>query len=507
MIGIFGSGRPDHPMADEKEARRLLAELPAQDAVKALEELAHWHETVSLAEGFRPEVRLQRLHLIDDAAQERVRRVARDYLLPGRQSRFQENRLWTAAEGYWRQAAQALARGVDLFAQGAKGVDAAKPLLAAQLVRCLRACAQQLKWSYFRYGPLEASSWATLCRVYALAEARGQADVAAPVGSVPSTPSTPRQEFLRAAMLAASAPETLLPAELAVAEHLVAQVAPRLAMAAAPAAGLPFWIDLHQPGGPQRVQRAPAPGAGLRFFGAGAGLDELRGLAGRLRTAPSTSAGLELGVPVERDEALELIEHLLASWSSQPPERRHPRHSVSTRLSVTNGLSGVIGALGESTSLTFDGSGLEQWVVENVSAGGFGALVAQTRGDWLRVGALVALQPEGGKHWLVGLVRRVNRLAARQARVGVETLSRAAAVSRFAASGARSAEGEIGVLLRTQDGAAHEVRIAVRPGVLAPGQNLEAVLDGVQHVYMPLGTADRGEDYEIGRFKGLVRES
>ena len=491
-------------MAEDKEARRLLAELPAQDAVKALEELAHWHETVSLAEGFRPEARLQRLHLIDDAAQERIRKVARDYLLPGRQSRFQENRLWTAAEGYWRQAAHALARGVDLFVQGAKGADAARPLLPAHIVRCLRAYAQQLKWSYFRYGPLDASAWSTLCRVYAFAEARGQADAVASAGGASSTP---RQEFLRAAMLAASAPETLLPAELAMAEQLVGQLAPRLAMGATSADGLPFWIDLQQPGSPQRAQRALTPGPGLRFLGAGAALDELRALAERVRGAPSMPAGLDLGVPAERDEVLALIEHLLASWSSQQPERRHPRHSVSTRLSVTNGLSGVLGALGESSALTFDGSGLEQWVVENVSAGGFGALVAQTRGDWLRVGALVALQPEGGNHWLVGLVRRVSRLAARQARVGVETLSRAPAVSRFVASGMRGGEGEIGVLLRTQDGAAHEVRIAVRPGVLAPGQTLESVLDGVQHVYMPVGTADRGEDYEIGRFKGMVRES
>jgi len=505
MIGLFGSGRPDHPMAEEREARRLLAELPAQDAVKALEELAHWHESLSVAEGFRPEVRLQRLHGIDDAAQERVRKVSRDYLLPGRQSRFQENRLWTAAEGYWRAAAHAMARGVDLFAQGAKGVDAARPLIAAQLVRCLRAFAQQLKWSYFRYGPLDGSAWATLCRIYALAESRGHADAqAAPAGGAPSTP---RQEFLRAAMLAASAPETLLPAELAMAEHVIGTIAPRLVMAPVPAEALPFWMDLQQPGSPQRVQRAPAPGPALRYFGAGAALEEVRALAERLREATSMPPGLEFGVPAEREEALELLEHLLASWSAQPPERRHPRHNVSTRLSVANGLSGVIGVLGVTDSLAFDGSGLEQWVVENVSAGGFGAVVAQTRGDWLRVGALVALQPEGGKHWLVGLVRRVNRLAARQARVGVETLSRAPAVSRFIASGARAAAGEVGVLLRAQDGAAHEVRIALRPGTIAPGQNLESVLDGVQHVYLPVGPADRGEDYEIGRFRGMVRES
>jgi len=61
MIKLFGSGGPDHPMADPQEAKRILDELLAQDPVKALEELGHWHETLSLAEGFRPEQRIRLL--------------------------------------------------------------------------------------------------------------------------------------------------------------------------------------------------------------------------------------------------------------------------------------------------------------------------------------------------------------------------------------------------------------------------------------------------------------
>ena len=35
---LFGAGKPDHPMAERKDAARLLGELPAQD-LKALEEM------------------------------------------------------------------------------------------------------------------------------------------------------------------------------------------------------------------------------------------------------------------------------------------------------------------------------------------------------------------------------------------------------------------------------------------------------------------------------------
>ena len=72
---LFG-GRPDHPLADPKEAKRLLEALPADDA-KAVEELMHWIESVVAAEGFRPEARIQLLLQLDDSAQPRLRKLAK----------------------------------------------------------------------------------------------------------------------------------------------------------------------------------------------------------------------------------------------------------------------------------------------------------------------------------------------------------------------------------------------------------------------------------------------
>ena len=177
---------------------------------------------------------------------------------------------------------------------------------------------------------------------------------------------------------------------------------------------------------------------------------------------------------------------------------------MKSRLSVTYGYEGVIGVLGGGGSLDFDNRNSESWIVENVSSGGFGAVVPQLKGDWLRVGALLALQPEGGNNWVLGVVRRVNKLTGAQARVGIETLSKAPVLSKFAVSGARSAS-EQGVLLK--NGEAAEARIVLKPGVFAPAQNLELVQGERQHVYIPQAVAERGEDYEIARFKELIRES
>jgi hypothetical protein len=258
---------------------------------------------------------------------------------------------------------------------------------------------------------------------------------------------------------------------------------------------------------PLRAVRPPAPAAGLRCFGAGAALGEVKALAERIRATAAVPATLEAGAPGGADQVLEVLEHLAMYWSPQPPERKHQRHSVKSRLNVTNGLQGVIETLGESASLSFDGSATESWVVENVSAGGFGAIISQVKGDWLRVGALVAMQPEGGSNWVVGLVRRVNKTTGQQARVGIQTLSRSPAVSQFVISGSRGGTSEQGVLLKGDDAASAEVQIALRPGVFAPGQNLEATRGGRQHVYLPTGFGESAEDYEIGRFRELVREA
>jgi hypothetical protein len=105
----------------------------------------------------------------------------------------------------------------------------------------------------------------------------------------------------------------------------------------------------------------------------------------------------------------------------------------------------------------------------------------------------------------VGTVRRVSRVSKDEVRVGVETLSRAPAVSQFAVPGTQQQSS--GVLLPTITPGTGDAAIALRAGVYARGENLESTVAGRQHVYMPQGVAERGEDYEIVRFKEMVRES
>jgi len=485
MLNLFG-GKADHPMANPKEARRVLDTLPAQE-LKALDELSHWHESVSTAAGFKPGDRLQLTGALDDAAQPRLRKLARDYFGATRPSRYQEALLWTQMHEYWRQAGLAWARSVDACLQ-AKDVRA----LANAAVRALRALGQQIKWQHLRYGPIDPKVWGVINNVFNAAESRGVADA--------------RPEFLKVAMFSSSSPDGLLPAEIELAEKVVSELATSFVVANAAAPELLYWTDLAQPMAPVRMAKPPQPAPTLRHFGPGTALARLQEIVKRLEVSGQVPSDLNLA-GADPEMVLEVLRHLALYWQPEPPARQHPRHSVKSRLAIAHGFDGVIEALGGTGggSLDFDAkaSGAESWIVDNVSAGGIGALVPQMKGDWLRVGTLLAMQPDGGANWVVGMVRRVSRTNTQEARVGIQTLSRAPALAKFSMRGL----GEhVGVLLPSPVLGSGETSIALRGGIYARGQNLETQMQGHHHVFMPQGTPDSGEDYDLVRFRGMIRE-
>ena len=476
---LFGGAKPDHPMAERKDAQRLLDALPAHEG-KALEELSHFHESVSLAPGFKPEERAARLAMIDEAAQPRLKKIEREYFAAargGRGSRAQENVFWSRMHAYWGHAGQAWARCAD------------EKLANTSLLGALRAVGQQLKWRQLRYGPIDLETWGLLNRLFAAAEARGIVEA--------------RPEYLKVVMFAASAPDSLAAHELELAERLIAQWAPSFVMATAPAAELPYWIYLAEPMAPARGAKPPQPAASLRYFGAGTLLATLQTLINRTEAQRAVPSDFKLGPEYDAETVLSVLRHLASHWGPGAPERKHKRVGVDTRLKVAHGFDGVLGVLGGmSDSLDFGAATeVESWTVENVSAGGFGARAPQGKSDWLKVGALVAAQPDNTGTWLIGTVRRVNKVSNNEVRIGVETLSRTPEVSQFALPNATQAKG---VLMPSQQG---EAAIALRAGTYVPGTNLEASVEGRQHVYLPQGVAERGEDYEIVKFRRMVRES
>ena len=503
MISLFGSKKPDHPMADIKEARKILGELPGNDAFKCADELTHWLASVMAEEGFKPEYRAQLVQLLDETAQLPLRKLARDYMASPRLAKFQEIRLWKAIYEYWRQAALAYAACIDLYASGAKGADALKAGMPLLLARTLRTLGAQVKWMYVRYGPMDQSVWGVIAKVYALAETRKFAQSAVTLYPGILGETTPEQEFLKAVMLSASSPDSLLPLEMELCERLIAHFCASFTLRLDLQPDIAYWIDLATGQAPLRLARPPQHAPSLRFFAAGKALENLEALIGTIKTTGSVPAQVNLGGTYPAEAVLDVLNHLALYWSPKPPERRHQRHRVKSRLNVTHGYDGVLAVLGGASDQ--NGSGAESWIVENVSAGGFGAGIPEIKGDWLQIGGLLGLQPEGGDNWVLGVIRRLQRETSQQGLVGIQTIAKSARLVQLRASG--GSDAETGILISDSGESPGEARVLLRSGAFVPGQNMEYQKGDMTCLLMPQGVVERGEEYEVVRFREMTRDT
>jgi hypothetical protein len=464
-MSLFGGGKADHPMADAREARRVLDAIPANDPYKALEELCHWMESVSTAPGFKPGDRAQLLQDLDDAAQPHLRKLQREYLSNRKLSTFQENRMWSAIHEYLRLSGFALAAVVDLYATRQKGSDALHDAMPLLTVRALRALYGRVKWQHIRYGPFDEAIWGITAKIYALAETRRYAGIA--VSSVYpgiAGETTSEQEFVKAIMFAASSPDSLLPAEIELLDRLIAHFATSFTLSSEQQAEIAYGIDLAASQPPLRLARSALHGPTLRFVAAGNARQQLQQLIQTVSASNAVPLTLGLGSAYEPAVVLEVLQHLAVCWSPNPPARKTQRHKVQSKLTVAHGFDGVLAVL---NSMALDESIVETWQVEDVSMGGFGAVIPQVKGDWLKIGCLVALQPEGGKNWVIGVVRRFSRESQQQGTVGIQTLAKSAQPVSLRPQGGQATEVELVILLEPSPAGA-EAQCLMRPDTFVP---------------------------------------
>ena len=119
ILNLFSS-RPQHPLGDAKEVKRVIAELPLDNAFKAADEIYGWFESLRHVEGFRTDHLFDVVRQLDDAAQFHIRRLTRDYLNSPRLSRSEERRLWSMGFNYWGEVSSLYAVCVDRYRRNPK---------------------------------------------------------------------------------------------------------------------------------------------------------------------------------------------------------------------------------------------------------------------------------------------------------------------------------------------------------------------------------------------------
>ena len=501
LSGLFGPKAAGHPLADPVQRQHILDDLPVDNAYKALDEISGWLESLQAAGDFPRDRIYEAARQLELAAQPHLKRLAHEYLHTARLTRNDEKRLWTINHGFWTLLAAAYERGLpggEPNPRAATELKNSLPLLATRLIAALGA---SLKWERFRYGPTPGQVWLRLGKVLALAELAGVADKSTPQ---PGGPSSARQEYLKIMAFHAASTDTLLPLEVEIAERLIKHFLPLFVFTDAAEEDSVYWVDLKLPQQPLRLAQMPAQASwSQRFFKPGKANAAIVDLLRQFELGRGLPPDLDFGEQYEPRQLLPVLRHLAAYLAPVPPQRRFDRHRVKHRMSVLNGLVNAYVVFSGDFGSRPAGLPMESWVVENVSRGGFGTQFDTAPADWVKVGALVALQPDGGDNWLLGVVRRYNRETEQASRVGIEAIARQAFAVELKprSASATNAAAAIPALLLAEDAKTEQVRLILPAAAYDSRQSYEYALAGQRYLLLPVAVVERSRDYEIARFR------
>ncbi|WP_226441275.1 hypothetical protein [Quatrionicoccus australiensis] len=506
-LGRLLSQKAEHPLADARELRRVIGELPGDNAFKALDEIAGWLESLLAADEFPLDRVFDAASQLEDAALPHLKRLSREYLHTLRLTRNDEKRLWSINYGFWTLLAAAYERCLYTPSDKPRAAETLKLLLPALTTRLIAALGAIIKWEQFHYGPTPGAIWLRLGRAMEMAEAAGVAGKRVML-SLQGGMSSAQQEYVKAVAFQAASMDSLMPLEIELAERLIMHFLPSFIFANVAHEDSVYWVDLHLAQPPLRLARMPARAEpSQRFFKPGEANAAMRAVLHDLEQGGDIPPDINLGGQYQVRAVLPVLRHLAAYLAPIPPQRRHDRHRVKHRMSVMNGLVNAFVVFSGEFGGRPAGLPIESWVVENVSRGGFGAVLSNISAEWLRVGALLALQPDGGDNWLLGIVRRYHRETESEARVGIQALARqvcSVEVTPRTASKYGAAASLPSLLI--EDGCeAGEVRLVLPPNSFDLRESLDYSRNGQRFLLAPVALLEQTGEYELARYRrGLI---
>ena len=498
-----GGQKMDHPLTDPRVLRRAIDEIPGDNAFKALDQIVGWLESLQGVPDFPADRLYDAVSRLHDAAQPHLKRLSRDYLHSPRLSRSEEKCLWTISHGFWIMLAVSYERCLPTVDPKKSGAQL-RQMLPALCARLIAALGNVLKWEQFHYVTSTGNLWQRLGAALQLAERVGASGRAVQSDETASGVGSPQLEFAKVVAFHAATVENLLPLQIELAERLIAHFSPGFVLSAAVERDSVYWVDLAHGGPPTRLARKPPHAeATQRFFKPAKAHAAIVKLIHDLENGLDVPGNIIPGGLYDAQTLLPVLRHLSAYLAPVPPQRRNRRYSVKQRVLVVHGLNDVRLVF----SGYFPGPGIqlpiESWVVEDVSRGGFGAVLNSIPGEWLKVGALIAMQPEGGATWQLGIVRRCHRLGESDAQIGIEMLAlHGTPVDlRIRVASTYAAVDSIPALMIREGNAAGEVRIVMPLASFNPHETLEYEEEGQCKLLTPVTFVEQAVDCEIARYR------
>ena len=445
LHGIF-DGKPDHPMSDVKEARKLLSELPRDNSFKALEEITSWLASVKDTPGFRPELRTEIVMLLDETGQPLHAELLHSYLGAPHLQDFRGLHLWQGIHAFMKVLAEAYAVCVDEYQKAEKKSFDLREIIPVICVRLLRAIAEQMKLELMRYVEVEQSAWVQLFNYYSYTEANQLADamVYAYPGHVIHV--SPQRELLRALMLYMSSPDTLAPDQIEVSYRIAGRLASFFDFKAAPDHDCAYFIDLSKPGAPMRVDSKLQASQTMRFFGAVRALPALEKIIDQ-NERNLIQQEQRFGNEFTPEGKLTVLKHLHMYWAKEQPHRHQERRDISVTIEVVHGfrtisklvthmdLGNVVNPSEKEAATLKEMSGInladdvfdyttEVWTISDVSTRGVGGVLPNNAGTWVKIGDLCGIKATNNPLWWIGLIRRIRTDHKGTVHVGIEILGK-----------------------------------------------------------------------------------
>jgi hypothetical protein len=508
MLNWLKGDKVDHPLANAKEAKKMIDEFPYKDPQKTLEDASYWLGSVNDTEGFKLERRFEIIDMLDMATRRSQSHLLNAYLKLREEDRVQEKRIWQTASDFWLHLGNSYLSCANQ-AQDIRAVPSAfRPRLAVVAARSMRASRQQMKWVLMRYGVERQAIWEETARCMKLAESADAVEKRLELypGAVEQT--SPADEFLRLMLFWAAAPSSLSPIEQDIAERLVLHLTPKFHFNATSREGCEFGFALEEERPPFRLLRSTPVTAATRYFAVSDARQAAQAMLATVTSSGSLPSGIEWGPAADTITVARVLKHVGINWAKELPARASERRRTALRLHVVHGYQNVQGAIepGIGEGLDFsDTLAHDSWIAEDASSRGYGVIVPPGKGEWLRVGVLVALRSETDSSWNLGVIRRVKADERRQHHIGIQLISKTAepVYLRSLTGVEHGSKRQIGILLSARPSPNGSLHIVVRRDLFNGREPLEALFGTppLPVILEPGGVVESGHDFDWLRYK------
>jgi hypothetical protein len=536
LINAIFRKKSDDPVGSLKTATIWVQELPLADIHQAHIEIVKALSSMNENKRTPLKERIRIVMYLDEKARGLQQQLCRDFLAVADVPQAPERAYLQTILAFWEEMAIAYQICIRNFAQNPS--NKLWPLIPTVTARAIYHYAKQAKWAHLRYLPVEPLVWRNLNRLYLFAERESFEKTPMKLFPDAADETTCGAEYIHAMLLYLANPESLRPSQIDLVDGWLDHWAKSITLEHEfrPHRQL-YAVNLGDTK-PVRSLRRNMLGEKYRYWGVGLLMVTIDKVIEQLKSG-EVPARLGLSEDCRLPPCLDLIELMQKRWAKKDTARKHERKVNVKVVQVVQGFRDVVVQLTpgrkkrpkpaatelidyEVTALTMGGTpldastqtgqedlfqpSLEQWIMENESVSGCGATLS-AGGQPLKIGTLVGLKPESNRHFLIGIVRRINKNPTAKTYVGIETLNQAPILVELqaVANGHNPGLRTKGIYLLEVPEAQQPRSILVAHGEFEPGRLMQLKAQGKAYTIRLQQAIEQSEDYSRVSFDVLAR--